>query len=108
MDSEIIQAEQQILKDAINNPGVKLLFQKLTAVSESMAAKQLNLDPYSQQAEIKRAQEFRYVVTVLFPQIMEGLVNYQADAPDKQIPKKQRWSFIQWIHALTGQKESSK
>lgn len=96
--------EQQIMREAINTDGVQLLFQKLQAVSDSMERKQLALDPFTQAAEIKRSQEFRYVVNEFFPHIIEGLINYDAEAPDKQVPPRKRWKFITWLHALTGQK----
>lgn len=96
------------MRDAINHPGVKMLFQKLNELSETMTEKQINLDPYTQQGEIKRAQEFRFIVKKFFPQIIEGLVNYDPEAPDKQVAPKRRWSICAWFTTAFGQKASTK
>lgn len=99
-DREIIEHEQQLIKEALEHPGVRLLFQKLNALVEVQKTKQLECDPYTETgaAAIKRAQEFRFVVTELFPQIMESLVNYDAEAPDKQVQPKRRWSIFNWLN----------
>ena len=90
--------EQALMRDAIQHPGMKLLFQKLHTYCDTMRAKQLNLDPYSQAAEIKRCQEFHHVVKEFLPQVIEGLVNYDLDSPDRQLPAKSRWSLIkEWF-----------
>jgi hypothetical protein len=91
--------EQQLIRDAIDHPGVKLLFNKLDALVEIQKTNQLECDPYTSEgiSAIKRAQEFRYIVKVFFPKIIEGLINFDADAPDKQAPPQKRWSLFQWL-----------
>lgn len=103
MDNKAL-IEQELIRSAIEHEGVKLLFQKLQLVADSMAKKQLALDPLKQAPEIMRSQEFRFVVNEFFPQIIEGLVNYEEAAPDKQLPQKKQWKFLSWFTRLTPEK----
>lgn len=100
--------EQQLLREAIEHPGVKLLFEKLHQVRDKQAGQQLLLDPYSQQSEIRRIQDFRWVVDEFFPQVMETLINYEPEAPDRMVAPRRRWKIIDFISTAVNRQKVSK
>lgn len=95
--TERLLAEQVILREFVQHPGAKLLSAKLRDYSRKSLKKQLDCDPYLQADEIKRQQQLRFVLNILLPQIVEGIVNYSPEMPDRQVPVKRRWSIMEWF-----------
>ena len=94
MDS---RTEQEIIREFVQHPGARLLAGKLREVSRKSLKKQLDADPYTEPDEIKRQQQLRYVINILIPQIITGIVNHDPDAIDKQVIPKKRWSILEWF-----------
>ena len=102
MDREIQQAlyEQAKLSEWIGLPATRIVAAKLREVSRQAALRQMRTDPFKEPEKIVQAQQLRYVINVLLPQIIEGIVNYDPDAPDKQAAPKDRWSVKDWFYGL--------
>lgn len=99
MDKERQQTlyEQEKLKDWIALPATRIVAEKLRKVAREAALKQMRTDPFKEPEKIVQAQQLRYVINILIPQIVEGIVNYDPDAPDKQVAPKDKWSMWSWL-----------
>ena len=97
MDNDARRDEQNTMRDFVQHPGAKILSDKLREVSRKSLKKQLDADPYTEPDEIKRQQQLRYVLNIMLPQIITGIVNYDPEAIDKQVPPKKRWSILEWF-----------
>lgn len=97
LERDRLLAEQVILREFVQHPGARLLAAKLRTVSRQGLKKQLDCDPYKEPDEIKRQQQLRYVLNILLPQLIEGIVNYAPEMPDKQVPVKRRWKILEWF-----------
>ena len=100
MDSKDIEKftrEAEIMRDAIEHPGVKLLMQKLHEESARMTDAQTILDPYKEPDKIIRAQMFRFIVNTVLPEKIESLVDFDPSAVDYQVAPKWRWSVADFL-----------
>lgn len=94
--------EQSKLKEALTSEGMQIILQKLQAVAEKTIEEEAKADPFKQPGEIVKARQLRYVIKTLIPQILEGLVNFDPDAPDYRVAPNEEWTFIGWLKALAG------
>ena len=90
-------SEQNKVKETLATEGAKIIYAKLLKVADEYVAKEQTFDPFTAPGEIIKARQLRHVIKVLLPQIVEGLVNYDPDAPDQQAAPADKWSIMQWI-----------
>lgn len=109
MDIDTKQAlyEQEKVSELIGMPGARIIAEKLKRLADETERKQLDYDPYTEPEKIMRAKQFRYVVNTLLPEIIEGIVNYDPDAPDMQAAPANKWRLWEWLKALIGRKVSN-
>jgi hypothetical protein len=102
MDNEARQAlyEQEKIKETLATAGAQILLQKLRVVARETYHKEAKADPFTQPGEIIKARQLRYVINRLIPQLLEGMVNYDPEAKDKQVAPKDRWTVFGWIKQL--------
>ncbi|KAB0668949.1 hypothetical protein F6V30_14015 [Oryzomonas sagensis] len=96
-DLERLIKERELMREWVQHPGAALIAGKLRGQARMALKRQLDADPYTQPDEIKRNQQLRYVLTVMLPGIIEGIVNYDPAAVDKKVPLKKRWSIFEWF-----------
>lgn len=96
-DRERRLAEQAVMRDFVQHPGARVLADRLRQVSRKGLKRQLDCDPYTEADEIKRQQQLRYVINILLPETIAGIVNYDPEAPDQQVAPKRRWSILEWF-----------
>jgi hypothetical protein len=92
--------EQEKIKETLATDGAKVLFAKLQTIANEAKVRQLLYDPYLDPHKIMKAKLTAYVIESLIEQILEGLVNYDPEAIDKQVAPKERWSFVEWLKSI--------
>lgn len=99
VDTEIQQAifENSKVKETMSTEGARIIAAKLRLVARATLRTELKADPFKEPGEIIKARQLRYVIKTLIPQIIEGIVNYDPDAPDKQVIPEDKFSVIQWL-----------
>lgn len=89
--------EREKIKETLATPGAKILYSKLVAVADATIAKEQTYDPFTNAGDIVKARQTRYIIKTLLPEIIEGFVNYDPEAINKQVADKERWSLWKWL-----------
>lgn len=99
MTPEVKQAlyEQDKIKETLATDGAKILYQKLLNVADGYIAKEQTYDPFTAPGDIVKARQIRFIIKTLLPEIIEGFVNYDPEAIDKQVASKEAWGFWAWV-----------
>ena len=92
--------EQEKIKEMLATEGARILSVRLRSVARGTLRKEMKADPFTQPEEILKARQLRYVLKTLLPHIIDGLVNYDPDAPDKQVAPEDKFSLVEWIKGL--------
>lgn len=96
--------EQEKLKEWVGHEGTKIVAKKLNDLARKSILRQLKTDPYKEPEMIVRAQQLRYVITELIPATLEGIINFQPDAPDLQVAPSKKWSLVNWFKGIFARK----
>lgn len=94
--TRLVIFEQEKIKETLSTEGSRILAARLRIVAKATFRKELKADPFTSPGEIIKARQLRYVIKTLLPQIIEGLVNYDPDAPDEQVVPKDRFKVDDW------------
>lgn len=95
MDTD--QRIQEKIKETLATEGAKIIAERLRLVAKETLRKELKADPFTAPGEIIKARQLRHVIKTLIPQIIEGYVNYDPDAPDKRVAPDDTFTVVQWL-----------
>lgn len=90
----ITQEEQQQVRETINSPGFKVIARELRKYGRNAFVKKNVADPYADPGKFYEYAALHKSINILLPLLVESLANYQADAPDKQVEPKKRFSTL--------------
>lgn len=96
--------EQSKVKEMLATDGAKIISVKLHSVARGTLKKEMKADPFTQPEEIIKARQLRAIINKVLPGIIDGLVNYDPDAPDEQVAPDEKFSLIAWVKKLVGKK----
>lgn len=105
VDTERMIFEQEKVRETLATEGARIIAAKLHIVAEATRSKEQQADPFKYPGEIAKARQLRYVIETLLPQILEGVVNYDPDAPDKQVAPKDKWTVASWLKKVFGKSQ---
>jgi len=89
--------EQSKIKETLSTDGAKIIAAKLHSVARGTLKKEMKADPFKQPEEIIKARQLRIIINKILPGIIDGLVNYDPDAPDEQVAPEEKFSLIAWV-----------
>ncbi len=79
------EKEKELMQDALNHPGTKILMQKLQGAADALGNK---YDTAVEYRDFMKIQQLRAVLKVELPRIIENIVNRDED---------EKWSFREWL-----------
>lgn len=85
--------EQALVHAAVDHPGMKILAREFKKYGRDAFIKKNLCNPLENPGKYYEYDALHRAITVIIPQLVEALANYQADAPDKQVEPKKRWSI---------------
>lgn len=91
---------QEKLQEWIGHPGTRIVARELKIVARNSMMKQYKFNPFTEPEKIVQERLLVHVLNVVLPEIIERIVNYDPDAPDKQLPPKRRWYLFDWLRKL--------
>lgn len=89
--------EQSKIKETLATDGAKIIAAKLHSVARETLKKEMKADPFTHPEEIVKARQLRLIINKVLPGIIDGLVNYDPDAPDEQVLPDEKFSLIAWV-----------
>ena len=104
LQREKLQREKLILKEALANPGVQLLFSKLNEAAEKLPHQMLYTFDNRQRDWLRACYE---AFSIIPEQILEVVMNCDFEELKKKYPTKERWSFRAFLNKcrLTAERE---
>ena len=97
MDIERCIYERDKVRETLATPGARIIAQKLQIIAKESLKKEMKADPFTEPGEIIKARQLRYVIKSLLPRIVEGMMNYDPEAIDRQAAGKERITILEWL-----------
>ena len=98
-------SRQEKLRDWLGHPGTGIVVNELRLVARNSMMKQYKYNPFTEPEKIVQERLLVHVLNVVLPEIIERIVNYDPDAPDRQLSPKKRWNLLEWLRNLWRSKQ---
>ena len=93
-------AKQQAFKRLIANPDFQILVHEMNMVAKKALREQLDCDPFTEPGKIAERKILRTVLTVIIPARIQAVINYQPEAPDRQVEPQRQWKFATYYDQI--------
>ena len=92
--------KQEAFKRLVLNSDFQYLVHEMNAMAENAKQKQLDCHPLKQSEEAMSYKLLRTVLEETIPLRIQSFINYQEDAPDKQVEPKKQWKFSDFLDQI--------
>jgi hypothetical protein len=93
--TECTPEEQEAVRLVLGMPGMKVIARELKKFGRDAFTRKQFTDPFEHPGKYYEYDAVHRCITVILPLLVEGLANYQADAPDKQVIPQKKFKILE-------------